>query len=621
MGEIFDLILDFERGLVQLLKDLMIRPQAVADKIVSKEKKYLAPYKFYTLVISLWIIYYQFYLKSAEFYSDEDLPRFYVSYLDSYENFVLLILPFLALLYFFIPVTLMNALLFRKKKLSFVNYISLNIYLAGLYMLSSLIVMVIAYPLSQWMTNISESTSDIFQVIVYALLFGFPALNLGFVHVKIFGQPKAWNFIKPLASFGVFLFVFLEFIDGNSFDSFIFKKLYYFSSPKLILEPSPQDFYSYKYVPRSVNYFTWTANSTKNQTGHSFENGLYKEDSLSMVFQFSNKTDTINIPLQKAPFQAHQPSICQLNPSQVVLFDYLNSPSNPSTSFLWDINLESGAITAREFKGRQYFSRYTRAFRLRDTLYFTNYDPERKRSFLGQFNSDRDSIFTQDIDFPNLAIRRVDALTDSSIAAIGAVMINDKLTEIHFLVLKIKGLRVAIVNDVQLYRNEFNPSVGSFTFLRISANTSRQVYTSYQLATDSSYATHIASYDLENNKMNWEKTYRTKADIALVSEVLFDEKYTYLLGRASSFFRRGFTLSDYCLPFIKVVDNKTGQDLGTYFLEQSDNKLDEFVTAYDITSGYFDDAFIYFCADREHFYQIDKERLTARPMTKKKDKD
>lgn len=71
MGELLDLLLDFERKLLLLIRDLALRPQKISQAIVAKDKSYLGAFKFYTIATSAWIIFFQLGNRYFDFFSSD----------------------------------------------------------------------------------------------------------------------------------------------------------------------------------------------------------------------------------------------------------------------------------------------------------------------------------------------------------------------------------------------------------------------------------------------------------------------------------------------------------------------------------------------------------------------
>src|SRR5262245_42805434 len=96
MGDILDLFLDFERKLLALLRDMVIRPAAVIESVQAKDKKYLGAFKFYSLVFSLWLVLLRLTNSWLRFYGEDwTLPQRLYEYSQSQVEFTFFMAPFI----------------------------------------------------------------------------------------------------------------------------------------------------------------------------------------------------------------------------------------------------------------------------------------------------------------------------------------------------------------------------------------------------------------------------------------------------------------------------------------------------------------------------------------------
>ena len=191
MGELLDLILDFERKLHGLVRDLFINPKRVADSIVAKDKVYLSAFKFYTFSMSIWIILFQVGNPYFDFFPQNYvLPHRLASYMESQQNFIFLVAPFAGLIEFFLPVSVLNWLMFKKRPFTWINHFTIGLYIGGILLLYEFFAVIIVYMLEDVMFGMFEFVSIMLMMVI-------PALYFGYVYARIFGRRIFFSALKP----------------------------------------------------------------------------------------------------------------------------------------------------------------------------------------------------------------------------------------------------------------------------------------------------------------------------------------------------------------------------------------------------------------------------------------
>src|ERR1043166_2053010 len=110
MGDILDLFLDFERKLIALFRDMIVRPRAVIESIEARDKTYLSAFKFYSLVFSLWIVLTRLTNSWLDLYTDDwILPARLMEYSSSSTEFSFFLAPFIGLVEIFLPLGIISS--------------------------------------------------------------------------------------------------------------------------------------------------------------------------------------------------------------------------------------------------------------------------------------------------------------------------------------------------------------------------------------------------------------------------------------------------------------------------------------------------------------------------------
>lgn len=136
MDDLLDILLDFERRIVGLIRVSILSPRKILDDIKQGGSTFISPFRLYSLVTTLAIasLVLGHYLDHTRLWSSgEDLimPPYWNEYLESLLDFSLLVAPVYAFLITIIVITILSAVLFVKQNARLFHHLKFHTYLIG----------------------------------------------------------------------------------------------------------------------------------------------------------------------------------------------------------------------------------------------------------------------------------------------------------------------------------------------------------------------------------------------------------------------------------------------------------------------------------------------------------
>lgn len=629
MGDLLDLFLDFERKLLALIKDLALHPKKVADSIVAKDKHYLGAFKFYTLATSAWLIFFQFGNRYFDFFSDDFvLPERLTKYLHSEQDFAFLIAPFAGLAEFFIPFAFINWLLFRKRELSWLNHITLNIYLAGFLLVYVLPWFLILYVIGTF----TRFDGEVINYLAYLFTMIAPVVYYCWVHMKVFGVKKIVSFSKPFITVIAISYLSISLLLNEPFHELIHRKIFFSKYNQFTLEPTA-DTLSYSYTfsdtlfDETSTHNRFPANVVKGVTSHVNTSILANYDRNTMQYLYSliitTPEITRNIPLPQQVVNEEQFfSINEIDSgSQFIVLQ--NNWLTAFSDALRLIKVDQKGVPSNPKIFTDHLSVLSKIIEVDSSLVFSGILRASKEPVLGKLNPALDA--TQEVyTFHNQKNYYIDFLSPTSSSAFELLMSHDdggKLKEIIWMQgsLTAKGFKKTA--EIGLYKNEFSPTKNFFAgFLHNSKLAYLNDTTSvaaFQIMTDSSFAISLSRINTRQMKVEWNSIFSIPADFAFNDELLADSTSVYLLGRAAAIFHPGLSLYYYQLPYVQKVNIQTSISEGIHFLPMNKSWTGYYLSIpeniYTVSSSaYQDDQYIYWwiaCNGGSHYYKIKKSEL------------
>lgn len=624
MGELLDLILEFEKKLLSLIKDLALHPKKIADSIVSKDKIYLGAFKFYTLATSAWIIFFQLGNSYFDFFSTEfQLPERLVKYLQSEQDFAFLIAPFAGLVEFFIPFALINWFLFRKRELSWLNHITLNIYIAGFLLIYALPWFLILFVLS----TLTWFDGDMINIIAYVSVIIAPVFYYCWVYLKVFGRKKFLSFAKPLCTIITISYLSISFFLNQPFHELIHRKIFYSKYNQFNLVPTKNSSsYTYTRLDSLVyetpdnNHFAADLVNSSTYNANAFVVANY--DRKLMNYSYNLIIITANskkiIPLHSHSFSESQFfSVSQIDSMN----QFIVLHNNLSTIYSDTLRL----ISVNQFEPPRlnmftdHLNVLSSIIKIDSSFIFSGILQDSKEPVLGKLNATNEvqGVYT----FQGKKNFHIDLTYPGNQSTFQWLMSHDdvgRLKEIIWMqgYFTTDGLKQ--MGKISLYKNEFSPTKNFFNgFLHNSKLTNLNDSTSiatFQIMTDSSFAISISNINTKQKKEDWNSIISVPSDLAFNDELLADSSHIYLLGRSASIFQKGLSQNYYQLPYLMKVNRQTGQSDGIEFLEMERDwtgyYLPNLESIYTMpSSAYQDQQYIYWIIGGQHYYKIDKTKL------------
>ena len=635
MGDLLDLFLDFERKLLALVKDLALHPKKVADSIVAKDKLYLGAFKFYTLATSVWLIFFQFGNRYFDFFSDDFiLPERLTNYLHSEQDFYFLIAPFAGLAEFFIPFAFINWLLFRKRQLSWLNHITLNIYLAGFLLVYALPWFLILYVISMF----TSFDADVINYLTYLFIIIAPVAYYCWVHMKVFGVKKAISFSKPFITVIGISYLSISLLLNEPFHELIHRKIFFSKYTQFALEPTGDTLsYSYSFsdtlFSETPTHNRFPANLVRAVTSHANTSILANYDRSSMQYLYSL---IITTPEITKNISLHQQGVADLqlfsinqidSGSQFIVlrnnvFVNMFSVFSMLSDTLRLIKVDRKGVPSSPKIFTDHLNVLSKIIEVDSTVVFSGILRATQEPVLGKLTPSLDA--TQEVyTFQNQKNYHIDFLSPASSSSFQGLMSHDdggKLKEITWMQWSFSDGGFKKTGEMSLYKNEFSPTKNFFGgFLHKSKLVYLNDTTSvaaFQIMTDSSFSISLSRINNKKMKVEWNSILSIPADFAFNEELLADSTSAYLLGRAVAVFHSGLSQYYYQLPYVLKVNIQTGMSEGVHFLPLKKDLteygyyLSSLENIYLVTSSvYQDDQYIYWCIEGRHYYKIKKSEL------------
>lgn len=632
MGDLLDLFLDFERKLLALIKDLALHPKKVADSIVTRDKFYLGAFKFYTLATSVWLIFFQFGNRYFDFFNDAYvLPERLTKYLQSEQDFAFLIAPFAGLAEFFIPFAFVNWLLFRKRELSWLNHITLNIYLAGFLLVYALPWFLILYVLDK-----SSFDRDALNYLAYLSVIISPVLYYCWVHMKVFGVKKVVSFIKPFITVIAISYLSISLLLNEPFHELIHRKIFYSKYNQFALEPTADTLsYSYSFSDtlfgETPTHNRFPANLVRGVTSHANTSILANYDRSTMQYLYSL---IITTPEITKKISLHQQGLTDLqffsinqidSGSQFIvlrnnMFIDMFSVFSMFRDTLRLIKVDRKGVPSCAKIFTDHLNALSKIIEVDSTLVFSGILRASKEPVLGKLTHSLDA--TQEVyTFQNQKNYHIDFLSPASSPAFQGLMSHDdggKLKEIIWMQGSFTAAGFKKTGEMSLYKNEFSPTKNFFGgFLHKSKLAYLNDTTSvaaFQIMTDSSFSISLSRINNKKMKVDWNSILSIPADFAFNDELLADSTSVYLLGRAAAVFHSGLSQYNYQLPYVLKVNIQTGMSEGIRFLPMKKSWTGYYLASLEdmyviSSSAYQDEQYIYWCIEGRHYYKIKKSEL------------
>jgi len=606
MRDILDLILEFEKKLLAIIRDLLVAPQKVLDSIVARDRLYPGSFKFYSIVTSLWIIFFQLCNRWFDLFPEEFvLPVRLSEFLKSETDFAFLIAPFIGLAEFFIPMAVINWLLFRKNGPSLVDHINLNIYLGGLLLLYEVPVFLAGFILSDLL---DASDSAVFDQIMMFVVIALPILFYAWTHIRIFRQRKFLTFVKAAISMMLIGYSSIVWVLGAGFHENIHRLLFYFSYNRFEVQNNAPANVSYSLRPYKEGMYTTATLRSASDERHAAIATTAEGRTLLQVFS-PGQAEPTEIDL----FSARQYYYDALYAVSDVGSQYVvaRKPNRNDTTWLSLVEAGGPVITKPFLDFATANSRFKPGS---PDLYFSGFSKKENLPLIGTMKPELTVTSRAMLPgFPDFGVDDFSMEGNNSLEMLIFHISKLKLREITWVKGKRTDTTVTPERTYPVYKNEFSPTsdiwVTALHKGRIGKYNDSTSIISFQVMTDSSFVLNLTSLNSNQSKLNWSYNYTIPADFAYFDHVLTAPDGIYVLGRSVSIFRPAFSYDYLLTPFVLIIDPASGREITQYFLPIDPEHPTHFITfmegMYMMTSSAFQDSEkVYWCLDGQHFYEI-----------------
>ena len=618
MGELLDLFIDFERKLVLLLKHLWTNPRGMVQSVVARERKYLSPFKFYSLIFSLWIIIIQvWHWWDGSFYdTDPDLPARLASFEAAYLDVMFLVWPFLFFIYWVITLGLVNFLMLRRPRYSLVSHLSFATYIGGMALLS----MIPSIALAFIAVTILGDSELVLLISLFAIPFAFILQFTWKIYVN-----KWWACVKVVAAVLVISTLTAYLTSESDLHSLFLKKIAYPQYARYKIENNGPAFA--QYTPSGHERFTGIANFLNSSLSHS--RVAYRvndnEDSVQYYLLKQSRTDSLAIEFHRSGTSVEGEELLtnywhgeELNDTLSIIT--YSCDCKEEDRYLWKINPKTGKISTRI--SIPYIVPSSQFYFLNDAILFTGQNFNTKIPVIGQLDI-------------NNTFHLLDTLDDKAGFQIDTWLVNEihdsvrmqmtfyrndnnKLKELSWVSASFKGHQAHRHENVVLLKNDFSPSLNAhhtyddrFTLhntklLELDNNHSALIY---QVMTDSTFAIKIHKIDTDGQEV-WQKTEVIPADFAVYHHAFLHNQKLILLGKAATYFPVDWSIDNTAHMFALTLNLESGEREALQFFDEPENILYYPASLYYRGHAFQDDKYIYWSSPSGRgSFKIDKENM------------
>lgn len=601
MKDLLDLILDFEKKLLVLLKDLYLHPDRIRESLVTKDNRYLTSFKFYSLVTSIWIILFQMGNSFFDFHPEENwLPDRLNAFLESERDFGVLIYPFVGLLEFFVPFGILNHLLFRKTNLTLSNNLSVATYLGGAILLYEIPVLAMVQFLDSM--GLFSTELNVFTVIII------PVVYSGFAYIKIYTGRKLVVFLKAIAIVAGVGYFSISIIISSNIHEAIHRRFMFGRYIQFDIVPVSSKDISYRYIPLSENLSPALVVGTRALNSHLAVLWSDEEVFLRRV----SRQDTM---LLRLPMRVDNTFVVQENENAIYL-----------TGHHWNVDSVFAYVVTNGSVGkRNMYNNYVRLHSRfkggEDTVWFSGFDVKQRVPLIGRTNvSELQSAMQL------FRGRETDHVVDDFIpygdGKTFELLLSHsderrRLRGILWKRISIRDTTLITEESQTLYQNDFSPTKNWYRkFLHngklIPVNDSTRI-TAFQVMNDSTMVLSVANLRATDGHMRWSKNFVVPADFAVFDHAFESNGSIYFLGRTLSIFRNDLNYAMIQQPYVRSISAASGEEEFFQFLqvdpghgidEINGGQIEEFYLA--ASSAYQDSTNLYWNLGAEHFYRIPK---------------
>jgi hypothetical protein len=575
MDDIIGLFTDFEKKFLALIRDLIGRPKAVLAEVMKREKKYAAPFRIYSYVVSLSVLLVVILnYTGAGFFVTENrhMPLFWENYEKSKNDFILTMVPILGFLEVILIFSIFTYVLFRKPAASLFQHLKFNTYVISVIaiyyviMLAAFNVLQYYYPIGNvWVIR------TVF-LIVPALMF----LN----SFRAFQNAWYWIFLKGVSIIAIASFIMVRIFFAGNFNERLHAFAMYWKYHKNEVKATQTS----ASIPLSTEGLQFqdliidSFNSFSGIARTALDSAILLKSNLLGEIEFTRK---ISLPQSQGEFGNYigAAEIPVSGKNDYLFFlekqsdgTFTDHPvdiyhlSHDHTTLLGSINAFTANTTCRYKKDQIFFSLYNHG---QNTPYLMSMDTigqhKRAHFLLGmenwvigdfQFDNSGDSVLI-------LAHHENEKQSLSQVALVKAV-----LTDSSF-----QSLSKTLLYD-NPYSDRINHRTGDLSKSKISkeklfiGSDSGTFVASYRIFTDKSFALKVSLVEEKTLSQRWSRDINLPYDLVYFDDVIVKDHAVIIAGRAYQLITNGFLETPYYRPFVMKLDESTGENTDFAILEQ-----------------------------------------------------
>jgi hypothetical protein len=574
MDDIIGLFTDFEKKFLALIRDLIGRPKAVLAEVMKREKRYAAPFRIYSYVVSLSVLLVVILnYTGAGLFSTENrhMPLFWENYEKSKNDFILTMIPILGFVEVILIFSIFTYIFFRKPSASLFQHVKFNTYVISVVAvyyvitLAAFNVLQHYYPLENpWILRTAF-------LIVPALVF----LN----SFRAFQNSWYWILLKGIPIIAVSAFVMVKIFFAGNFNERLHAFAMYWKYNKNEVKatqasasiPLSTDGLQFQdLIVDSFNSFSGIARTALDSAILLKSNLLGEIEFTRKIFLPQTKGSGNYVGAAEIPVQGKDDYLFFLEKQSDGSFtDHpvdIYHLSRNQTTLLGSINAFTANTTCRFKDNHIYFSLYNQGQRTPYLMSMDTIGHDKRAHFLQgmenwvigdfQFDQSGDSVLI-------LAHHENEKQSLSQVALLKAV-----ITDSSFQTLS----RTLLYDNP--YSDRINHRTGDLSKSKISkeklfvGSDSGTFVASYRIFTDKSFALKVTLLEEKTLNQRWSRDINLPYDLVYFDDVVVKDHAVIIAGRAYQLIPNSFLEMPYYRQFVIKLDERTGENQDFAILEQ-----------------------------------------------------
>ena len=574
MDDIIGLFTDFEKKFLALIRDLIGRPKAVLAEVMKREKKYAAPFRIYSYVVSLSVLLVVILnYTGAGLFATENrhMPLFWENYEKSKNDFILTMIPLLGFVEVILIFSIFTYIFFRKPSASLFQHVKFNTYVISVVAVYYVITLAAFNVLQHYYPIENPWILRTAFLIVPALAF----LN----SFRAFQNSWYWILLKGIPIIAVSAFIMVKIFFAGNFNERLHAFAMYWKYNKNEVKatqasasiPLSTDGLQFQdLIVDSFNSFSGIARTALDSAILLKSNLLGEIEFTRKIFLphgtgAGNYVGAAEIPVQGKDdylFFLEKQSDGSFTDHPVDIYHL----SRNQTTLLGSINAFTANTTCRFKDDHIYFSLYNQGQRTPFLMSMDTIGQDKRAHFLQgmenwvigdfQFDESGDSVLI-------LAHHENEKQSLSQVALVKAI-----ITDSSFQTLS----RTLLYDNP--YSDRINHRTGDLSKSKISkeklfvGSDSGTFVASYRIFTDKSFALKVTLLEEKTLNQRWSRDINLPYDLVYFDDVVVKDHAVIVAGRAYQLIPNGFLEMPYYRQFIIKLDERTGENLDFAILEQ-----------------------------------------------------